>query len=346
VANIYSLKDLQQLPTEPSEYIVEGLLRTNRKRPSLICGAPESGKSTLAIQLAKSVAQGISFLGRKTVKGKVLYWQSEEHVQDAKQDFLLDSSPTDPLLVVHPDPADDHCKVLGSLLDKHPDTKLVIIETLDDFLRTEDISDNNENRAQFERLEREVIGKHHQHCAFVILHWFKKSDTQTSAKSLNINKILGATVIAGKTDTKIYLRQVSDADQRRVVQASIRKGACIEPTYLLFDQANQTSRLGATVAEEKVQHSESIQSLKEMQITTDILTAVRSNQGSPKNQIVKSVGGDTRTTLGKINELIGTGELFSRTGGSKGTAHLLYTNDYAFPALAAQAEAARVSAQN
>src|SRR6516225_7723407 len=71
---MHSLSELRERPRSNSEWVVEDLLRTNRKRCSLLCGDPEAGKSTLARQLAAAVAQGKPFLGRQTLKGKILYW--------------------------------------------------------------------------------------------------------------------------------------------------------------------------------------------------------------------------------------------------------------------------------
>ncbi len=51
-------------PSKPEDWVVADLLRTGRKRPALLCGLPEAGKSTLAHQLALAVANGVPFLDR------------------------------------------------------------------------------------------------------------------------------------------------------------------------------------------------------------------------------------------------------------------------------------------
>ena len=101
------MAELLKVPEQQVEWIVEGLLRTGRRRPSLSAGKPETGKSTLAWQLAVAVTKGARFLGRATTKGKVIFWQSEEEAGDVCSIVrkLGYSAATDaPLLVLDGDP--------------------------------------------------------------------------------------------------------------------------------------------------------------------------------------------------------------------------------------------------
>jgi RecA-family ATPase len=84
---LLSAKELMTKKFPPSEWLIDGLLRMGRKRPSLLLGRPGSGKSTLALQLAVNVTQGKIFLGRQTIKSDVIFWQSEESEEDI-QDAL------------------------------------------------------------------------------------------------------------------------------------------------------------------------------------------------------------------------------------------------------------------
>src|SRR5437870_6341017 len=136
--------DLSKTNAAPSTWIVDGLLRTNRQRVSLLCGSPHAGKSTIARQLAIAVAHGTPFLGRATTKSKVLYWQSEETIEDAKEDFTrsgMRSTDDDGLVIMHPEPKEDRLKQLSVVLVEDQDIRLVVIETLDDFLQMDDLSD-------------------------------------------------------------------------------------------------------------------------------------------------------------------------------------------------------------
>src|SRR5260370_19369433 len=125
-------------------WIVDSLLRTNRKRISLLCGSPHAGKSTLSRQLAVAVVHGEPFLGRTTLKSTVAYWQTEESEDDAREDFLKSGMTLDDLnfKILHPEPPESNLKKLNDALTENPDIRLVIIETLDDFLHMYDLDNN------------------------------------------------------------------------------------------------------------------------------------------------------------------------------------------------------------
>jgi RecA-family ATPase len=80
------MSEIWNKPIKPIEWVVQDLLRVDRLI-SLLLGKPESGKSTLARQLAIAVTQGVDFLGRKTKRGKVLYWQSEGSVDSTRMNL-------------------------------------------------------------------------------------------------------------------------------------------------------------------------------------------------------------------------------------------------------------------
>src|SRR6266404_6437706 len=69
--------ELLGMKFDPEIWIVDGLLRIDSKRMSMLLGQPRDGKSTLAWQLAAAVTSGQPFLGRKTLRSSVLYWQTE-----------------------------------------------------------------------------------------------------------------------------------------------------------------------------------------------------------------------------------------------------------------------------
>jgi hypothetical protein len=173
--------DLKQSASSPdhSVWIVEQLLRTNRQRISLLCGSPHAGKSTIARQLAIAISQGKPFLGRETLKSNVAYWQSEETTEDAGEDFAKSGMrQDDPIVILQPSPADNHMVELDRVLTEDKDIRLVVIQTLDDFLQMDDLSDNPSARRAFERFDREVVSKHKERVCFLALHHFKKSDEQ------------------------------------------------------------------------------------------------------------------------------------------------------------------------
>ena len=321
---ILTPQDLKQSASSPdhSVWIVDQLLRTNRQRISLLCGSPHAGKSTVARQLAIAISHGKSFLGRETMKSKVAYWQSEETTEDAAEDFAKSGmTQDDPIVILQPSPADNHLQELDKVLTEDKEIRLVIIETLDDFLQMDDLSDNPSARRAFERFDREVVSKHKERVTFVAIHHFKKSDEQRGS---SLTKILGATVIAGKTDCKIYLRQIGEGDGRRIVSAQTRKGVPIEPTYLIFDEATQTSTLGQTLADERADSKKMSLSLTTTELRNRCIEIVATNPGLTKQDAREKVGGKTVTAIAMLNTLIEEGIVVPQLGGKTGTAHLLY----------------------
>ncbi len=325
--NILTPQDLAASSSTPdhSVWIVEQLLRTNRKRISLLCGSPHAGKSTVARQLAIAVAQGKPFLGRETLKSKVAYWQSEETTEDAAEDFAKSGmTQDDPLVILHPSPGDNNLKELDKVLsedsDPNGDIRLVILETLDDFLQMDDLSDNPSARRAFEKFDNEVVSKH-KGVMFIAIHHFKKSDEQHGS---SLAKILGATVIAGKTDCKIYLRQVGEGDGRRIVSAQTRKGIPIEPTYLDFDEATQTSTLGQTLADERADAKKMSLSLTHAELRNRCIEVVATNPGLTQRAACEKVGGKTKSANDMLKALIDGGVIVPQLGGATKTANLLY----------------------
>src|SRR6185437_10884581 len=107
----------------------------------------------------------------ETTKSKVAYWQSEETTEDAAEDFTRSGmTQDDPIVILQPSPADNHLQELDKVLTEDKEIRLVIIETLDDFLQMDDLSDNPSARRAFERFDREVVSKHKERVCFLALH--------------------------------------------------------------------------------------------------------------------------------------------------------------------------------
>jgi hypothetical protein len=236
-------------PYEPEKYIVDGMLRLGRRRPSLLCGKPESGKSTLALQLATATTKGAAFLGRPTLRSEVFYWSSEEtqaDLADSLRQHGYDAT-TDARLYFNLT-CDKPMDELRFALDSFPEIRLVIIETLDDFLNVKDLKENSDTRRKFEEFDQKIMRDHTHRASFLLLHHLKKRETDSAGDA-----ILGATVLRGRTDSKLYLKQVSDEDPRRLFHATVRRGVGIPQTLLQYDPRTGKSVLGNTLAQEQKQ---------------------------------------------------------------------------------------------
>jgi hypothetical protein len=247
--HVVTAGELMQQPQHTQKFIVDGLLRLGRRRPSLLLGKPESGKSTLAMQLAVAVTKGLPFLGRNTQRSEVLYWSSEETDVDLATALRVHgyNPETDERLFFNTN-QEEPMKYLDAVLSEYPEIRLVMIETLDDFLNVQDLKENSHVRRAFEKFDASIIRKHAHRASFLALHHLKKRETDSAGDA-----ILGATVLRGRTDAKLYLKQMSDDDPRRIFHATVRMGAGIPQTVLDFNPTTLTSTLGVKLADERKQ---------------------------------------------------------------------------------------------
>jgi hypothetical protein len=320
MAQYISTKEILALPpTKADDWVVSDLLRAGRKRPALLCGLPEAGKSTLAHQLALAIANGKPFLGRDTVKGHVLYWKNEESAADVREDLLQAGLvDTGQLTMILPEPNDDNFKVLIKGL-KERESNLCIVETLADLIPDAELEKSKDMRDALARFSDEVMSLF-PNTAFLLLAHFNKS---TSKDGLALTRINGSTFIPAATDAKIYLEQVSDTDHRRVLHATVRKGKKIEPTYLEFDEKTLTSTLGTKVKDEVKVQKEDAKAKKLTDMDAGITEVLTETPGIPKMDCVKAVGGNRKAVSDRIDFLIDRDCIKVTFGGEKGTAKLL-----------------------
>jgi len=307
----------QRLEVSEYEWLVDGLLRTNRRRPSLLAGRPESGKSSLAWMLAADVAAGRSFLGRKTKPCEVLYIHSEEtpeECQDILDELGHDWDHDRKIHVVDVNDCGanrhDRLEALARLLTAYPGVQLVIIEMLDDFLQIADIKENTASRQAFEEFDRVVMEKFAKSVSFVMLHHLGKKETDLSGDA-----ILGATVLQGRTDTKIFLKQASDDDPRRLLHVTVRRGGTAIPkTYLDFDPRTGRSTLGRTLADERKANS----SKTADRIRGQIIEYFAHHPATTEESCLETIEGNHDTKRAKFKELRRTGILKQSGRGIKG----------------------------
>ena len=126
----YRLCELTEEEKKPPEFIVEGMIPVGM---TFLSGMPKIRKSFLALQLAAAVANGSDFLGHKTLKCSVAYFDlegSKSRISTRASKMRL-SLPSNVLITNRFD-----AKISSGLVDKirelHqkcPDIRLVIIDT-------------------------------------------------------------------------------------------------------------------------------------------------------------------------------------------------------------------------
>lgn len=321
---LMSVAELRALKAEPSQWIVDGLLRIGRRRISLLAGKPESGKSTLGMQLAVAVTKGKPFLGRQTLRSGVIYWQSEEDKEDVRESLErlgYDHTRDEKLLTFFGSAAQNDVNSLHEELLEHSDVRLVVIETLDDLLKLSDIKENSAARAAFDKFDAAVVNDFSAKTAFLALHHLKKRETDSVGDML-----LGATTIRGRTDAKMYLRRASDEDPRRIFQATVRKGREILPTFLEFDAETAISVLGHSLSEER---KKNVQRTEERTVS-EIADFFKNNpDASFKNGCLSVITGNTNDKWRVFKKMLAQGFLVQSGKGTKNSPHTYRLADVA-----------------
>ncbi|HXC47338.1 MAG TPA: AAA family ATPase [Candidatus Sulfotelmatobacter sp.] len=307
-------RELMALKVVPQEWMVDGLLRIGRKRISLLAGKPESGKSCISRQLAVAVAKGMPFLGRQTVRGEVILWQTEECPEDVQASLRClgyDADKDENILVFSGDASENNVHALRDALEEHPNVKLVVIETLDDLLKFEDIKENSPAREAFDAFDVAVVSKYSHRAAFLALHHIKKREGDRAGDGL-----LGASVIRGRTDAKWYVTVKSDDDPRRIFHTEVRRGRNIERTILDFNDKTETNTLGMTLAEDrKLGAGKTADRIKE-----DIIKYFTANPSKTFEQdCLRVVEGNSDVKRKLFKELLASGCLVESGKGSKGS---------------------------
>jgi hypothetical protein len=313
-------KELMAMTVAPQEWMVDGLLRIGRKRISLLAGKPESGKSCISRQLAVAVAKGIPFLGRQTVRGEVILWQTEECPEDVQASLRClgyDAERDENILVFSGDASENNVHALRDALEQHPTVKLVIIETLDDLLKIEDIKENTCARKAFDAFDAAVVSRYSHRAAFLALHHIKKREGDRAGDGL-----LGASVIRGRTDAKWYITVKNDDDPRRIFHTEVRRGRNIERTILDFNDKTEANTLGMTLAEDrKLGAGRNAERIKE-----DIIKYFSANPGRTFEQdCIRVVEGNSDVKRKLFKELLASGCLVESGKGSKGSPYVYRT---------------------
>ena len=182
------------------KYFVEGLLPEGL---TLLSGDPKSGKSFFALGLSVSVAKGVPFLCFPTKKSDVLYFSFEDDEKRLQQ-RLFDISDeaftglTFSNEVLHL--GDGFVETLEDYLQKHPETKLIVVDTLN-YIRPEKQSPNMYKGDYDDMIKLHQLTMKHE-IAMLILHHNKKGDEEDALRLIS-----GSMGIAGGSDNVIVIEK-------------------------------------------------------------------------------------------------------------------------------------------
>jgi RecA-family ATPase len=225
-----SLRDLLDERETTTEWLVEELLPAGGL--STLTAKPKVGKSTIARDLALSVATAAPFLGRQTTRGPVVYLALEEKRSQIRKHFKAMGATGDEPIYVYAAtaPADAFEQVRLVVQEKKP--ALLIIDPLFRFTRVRDGNDYAQVTQALEplmALARET-GTH-----VLVVHHERKMDGETG------DRTLGSTAIFGAVDTQMSMRRT---ESYRTICTVQRYGEDLEETTLRFDPDTRTTTLG------------------------------------------------------------------------------------------------------
>jgi hypothetical protein len=199
--------------------------------------------------------------------------------------------------------------LFAAMIEEAGNVRLVIIETLDDLLKLDDIKENSSARLSFDSFNTHLMHKFADTTAFLALHHLKKAET-----SFARDAVLGASTIIGRTDAKIYLEQASPDDERRVIHSSRRVGTAIPRTYL-FNPITGRSELGETVSAAAIT-AKTAEYRAARQKLFDVLAQDPSIE---HGALLDRLGGKRQHTLNLIREHVLAGLVLKIGKGTKGS---------------------------
>lgn len=204
-----SARELQATPMKPVEYIVEDILPTGL---TLLVGPSKIRKSWMSLDLSLSVAAGMPFLGRKTQKGGVLYLALEDSKSRIKgrMELILRGrlAPDNFYFRTHALALDAGLPgVLKKHIEKHPDIKLLIIDT---FQKVRGVARHGESTYAFDYREVSLLkGLADEYgIALILVHHTRKMVDDSDPYKM----ISGTNGIMGSSDTAWVLLKSKRSD--------------------------------------------------------------------------------------------------------------------------------------
>jgi len=217
-----AIGDLLAEPDDVVAFIVEDLIA--KASVNVLSAKPKVGKSTFARALALAVARGDDFLGRRCPEaGTVWYLAFEGARADIRKAFRkLGATADDPIrLFIGKAPKPVVAQVRDLATQEQPD--LIIIDTMQRFLRAKDTNDYGEMTLLFDHVIQ--IAQMSKAAILLLTH-------NSKIQRDGLDAILGSTAIAGSVDTAILLTRT---DRYRTISTVQRTGDDLSDTILRMD---------------------------------------------------------------------------------------------------------------
>ena len=195
-------EELAEQGFPPPSYLIEGLLQPGL---SILGGASKIGKSWLVLRLGMRVSQGLPVWGRPTRRCEVLYLCLEDtYSRIQRRMYRLNEEPEPNLHfavaseLLHGGLEDQ----IEAFLQEHPDTGLVIIDTLQK-VRPPRADNGNQYANDYEDVGslKRLADRHG--IAVLLIHHLRK----TKDRSDPFNELSGSTGLMGALDTCFLLKK-------------------------------------------------------------------------------------------------------------------------------------------
>lgn len=192
VLETLSLGEIYDTVFPPKTQIIEGMLQTGAY---LFVGAPKIGKSFLMAQIGYCVSKGMSFWNLKTYSGTVLYLALEDDYSRIQQRLctMFGEEDNDNLYFAtrSQNLSEGLRQQLEKFLSEHPDTKLIIIDTLHKIREkgSDKYSYANDNDVASAVKE---FAEQHNICILVVHHTRKGKSDDPFEDISGTNGLLGA----------------------------------------------------------------------------------------------------------------------------------------------------------
>ncbi len=193
---------LQSTAYEPVSFVVDDLLPQGLH---LLAGAPKIGKSWLALWLCLCISQGQPLWNFATKQGEALYLSLEDsfqRIQTRLFDLTEDAPPTLHFAIMADTLKHGLEQQIEQFLTDHPDTKLVVIDTLQRVRSAGSDSNLYANDYQEIGLLKKLADR--RHIAILLIHHLRKLHDDDP-----MNMISGSTGLSGAADSTFVLQKNS-----------------------------------------------------------------------------------------------------------------------------------------
>lgn len=226
-----SAADLQNEYLPPIQFIVQGLLPQGS---NMLASPPKYGKSWFVLDLGLAVAEGAEFLGRKTQKCGVLYLALEDSKRRLKSRMnkLLNGRKAPDNFYFATDTREIDNGLLDELsefIKKRPDTKLIIIDTL--------------QKVRSAGNGKDVYGKDYRdvgalkkfadenNLCILLVHHLRKMGSPGDP----FERISGTNGILGAVDTSMVMTRESRSDEDTLLSV-VGRDVDMQEIYISFDK--------------------------------------------------------------------------------------------------------------